>query len=209
MSFDEVRLNEWIEQGARGGPGFKTTIITLASGKEQRNSEWLHERGEWNFGYGTMEKEDYREIYDFFRDRRGRARGFRFRDWADYEAANELLGTGNGTRRVFRLIKDYGFYKKRITRPVAGTVTVTVNGQPRTTGWTINNSTGTITFANTEAAIPAVGAQVRASFTFDLPVRFDIDRLDLRMTWENAASFPDIRIVELLEDDDPLEDNPT
>jgi len=204
MAFDDVRLNVHIEQGSRGGPGFKTTVIPTSSGKEQRVAEWLHERGEWDVSYGIQNKEDYREIYDFFRNRRGRFRGFRFKDWADYSAANELLGTGDGLRTVYPLTKDYGYYKKRITRPIAGTVTVTIDATPKATGWTLNAATGVITFTDDVAHIPADGALVRASFDFDLPVRFDIDRLDLRTVWEHAGSFPDIAIIELLEDDDEL-----
>jgi uncharacterized protein (TIGR02217 family) len=201
MAFDNVRLNVAIERGAEGGPGFKTTVITQASGKEQRQAEWLHERGYWDVSYGIMNKEDYTEIYNFFRDRRGRHRGFRFKDWADYQATNEMLGTGDGVNRVFKLTKDYGYYKKRITRPVSGTVTVTVAGTPKTSGFTVDHQTGTITFTNTEEHIPAIGAAVRASFEFDLPVRFDMDQLKLRVIWEHAASFPEMPIIELLEDE--------
>jgi uncharacterized protein (TIGR02217 family) len=202
MAFDNVRLNPHIESGAQGGPGFKTTVISQASGKEQRQAEWLTERGQWDVSYGIMNKEDYTEIYNFFRNRRGRFRGFRFKDWADYEATNELVGTGDGVTRVFKLFKDYGFYKKRITRPVAGTVSVTVNGTPKTTGLTIDTAEGLITFTNTEEHIPAIGAVIRASFEFDLPVRFDMDRLQLRTIWEHAGAYPEIPIIELLEDDE-------
>lgn len=204
MAFDSVRLREDIEQGAKGGPGFKTTVISLASGKEQRVAEWLHERGEWDISYGIMNKEDYSEIFAFFRSRRGRFRGFRFKDWADYQATNEIIGTGDGVTLAFKLTKDYGYYKKRITRPVAGTVTVTLDGTPKVGGWTLDAETGIITFTNDGAHIPGNGVIVRASFEFDLPVRFDIDRLDGRIIWEQAASFPDIVIVELLEDDEEL-----
>lgn len=204
MAFDNVRLNPHIERGSKGGPGFKTTIITLSSGKEQRVAEWLHERGEWDISYGIMNKEDYRQVYDFFRARRGKFRGFRFKDWADYQATNEQIGIGDGATRTFKLVKNYDFYKKRITRPIAGTASVTFNGTPKTSGWSLNSDNGTITFNNHEDHIPGAGVVVRASFEFDLPVRFDIDKLDLRMIWERAATFPDIAIVELLEDDEEL-----
>jgi uncharacterized protein (TIGR02217 family) len=204
MAFDNVRLNVHVESGAKGGPGFKTTVIAQASGKEQRNAEWLFERGAWDLSYGIMSKTDYREITDFFRSRRGMHRGFRFKDWTDYEAVDEVIGTGDGATLSFKLVKDYGYYKKRITRPITGTVSVKINGTPKATGWTVNTATGVITFTNNETHRPAVGEIITASFSFDLPVRFDIDRLDTRVIWEGAGSIPNIPIVELLEDDDEL-----
>lgn len=204
MAFDDVRLNPAIERGAEGGPGFKTIVIGLSSGKEQRISEWLYERGEWDISYGIQDKSDFTQITNFFRSRRGKFRGFRFKDWADYEAVGELLGTGDGLKREFKLVKDYGYYKKRITRPVSDTVTVTINGIQKIGGFTVNHQTGIITFTNHEDHIPAEDAVVRASFQFDLPVRFDIDKLDLRIVWERAGSFPSIAIIELLEDEEAV-----
>jgi uncharacterized protein (TIGR02217 family) len=40
--FHEVRFPTDISRGARGGPTRRTDIVTLASGREQRNARWAH-----------------------------------------------------------------------------------------------------------------------------------------------------------------------
>lgn len=201
MAFDNVRLREDIETGARGGPRFKTTIVTAASGQEQRVSEWVYERSEFDISYGVQNKEDYQAILDFFRARRGKHRGFRFKDWADYEAFNEVIGTGDDEQRTFQLVKNYDnvLYTRKITRPVVGTVTITLDGTPKATGFSVDHSTGVVTFTNDPEHIPGDGVIVRASFEFDLPVRFDTDQMAARLVWADAGRIPEVPVVELLE----------
>ena len=82
----------------------------------------------------------------------------------------------------------------RITRPVPGSVRVSVAGQERLTGWTLAPG-GTIAFA----APPAAGAQVRAGFTFDVPVRFADDKLEIAGAAFAAGEAPSVPIVEIRE----------
>ena len=88
MSFHHERISVDVEQGAVGGPRFRTDILELRSGLEQRNALWSQERGEWDISYGMMNKDGYMDVANFFRARRGRGFGFRFRDWTDFEAEN-------------------------------------------------------------------------------------------------------------------------
>jgi uncharacterized protein (TIGR02217 family) len=46
---------------------------------------------------------------------------------------------------------------------------------------------------------PVADATVTAGFLFDVPVRFDIDRLDIELTSFDAASAPAIPLIEVLE----------
>ena len=80
MAFDEVRLREDVELGAEGGPRFKTTVLTLASGHEKRNIDWSEARGDWDVSYGISSRTDLASVIDFFWARQGRARGARSRD---------------------------------------------------------------------------------------------------------------------------------
>jgi uncharacterized protein (TIGR02217 family) len=199
MAFDDVRLPDDIEQGARGGPAFKTSVIVLSSGEEQRNEEWSQTRGAWNVGYGITRKSEISDVVRFWLARRGRSRGFRFKDWSDFEGANELLGTGDGAATDFQLVRHYTdvvTFTKRITRPVAASVVVTVNAV----------ATGAFTLQPggiVRLTAPApVGHQVRATFEFDVPVRFDDDKLDVNMIHAaglGAGSIPSIMITELRE----------
>lgn len=130
--FDDVRLPVFIEQGAKGGPGFNTTIKDLASGREKRNQNWSRSRARWDIGYAIDDFEGMRPVLAFFYARRGRARAFRFRDWADYELPRQTIGVGDAVHRVFPIFKRYeddgGTFDRPITRPVRGTIRVWVDG---------------------------------------------------------------------------------
>ena len=196
MAFDNVRLPVEVERGAEGGPKFQTSIIALGNGSEQRNVDWIAQRGKWDVGYGVEDKAGFSEVIRFFYARQGKARGFRFKDWSDFEGSNEQIGVGNDAITSFQLVKNYTslvFFQRKITRPVQGTVQVFVDGVPAVAA--INHNTGIVTF--TEA--PALNAVITATFEFDVPVRFDTDELRLNVLTFNAASIPSIPIVELIE----------
>lgn len=198
MAFHNVRLPEDVEKGARGGPGFKTTIITLSSGHEKRNIDWQRQRGTWDISYGIQYKEDFEKVIDFFYIRRGRAHSFRFKDWTDFEMDVTVLGTGDGVRTQFQLNKVYsdagGSYSRLITRPVAGSLTVFFDGiAVSPSDYTF--SLGVITF-NTA---PGSAVEVSASCEFDVPVRFDMDNLQVQAETFEAAEIPGINIIEVRE----------
>jgi uncharacterized protein (TIGR02217 family) len=133
-------------------------------------------------------------LLDFFRARRGAAVGFRFEDPFDNAAEEELLGTGDGLRTEFALVKKYGEQERRITRPQAGSVRVFVGGVERVSGWTLEDK-GLVRF---EAA-PSARTEVRASFRFDVPVRFEGDRLSLSRATFAAGEAASVPLVEVRE----------
>jgi uncharacterized protein (TIGR02217 family) len=146
MAFHDVRLPEQIERGSTGGPRFKTTVVTLASGHEFRNGDWERTRGKWDAGYGIQNTDDLFDVVNFFYAREGRLNAFRFKDWTDFRLDNNIA-TGDDTTTVFQLVKLYESgsfqYQRRITRPVAGTITAsaTVNLVGTTTyQWTLSGS---------------------------------------------------------------------
>ena len=199
--FDDVRLPEDVEIGAHGGPLFQTTIVALASGGEQRNQDWSEQRCEFDIGYGIQHLEDFEAVQSFFYGRRGRARGFRFKDWSDYQITDELIGTGDNTTTAFQIIKTYSdtahSYGRRITRPVASTVVVKVDDvlQTVTTDYTLAASTGIITFTSA----PALDAEITVTAEFDVPCRFDTDKFDLSIDGFQAGVLQSLAIVELRE----------
>lgn len=193
MAFDNVRLPIDVERGATGGPGFKTSIISLASGHERRNQDWQRVRGNWDIGYGLRKRELVEEVYAFFHARRGRARGFRFRDWIDYKVALEPVAAVVGNPLQRQLVRTYpdehNPYQRRITHPVAETLRVFVN-TVLTNNYELGEN-GLLTFT----ADP--GANVLATFEYDVPVRFDIDELNVSLLHLDAGSISGISIIEL------------
>ncbi len=124
MSFHDVRFPEQIALGATGGPTWSTQIITTASGAEQRNAAWAQARGRWNVGTGLRSRADLQVLLAFFRARRGRAYGFRFKDWSDFQLDRQVIGTTTGSLATFQIAKTYVSgpvsIPRSLTRPVAG-----------------------------------------------------------------------------------------
>lgn len=142
-NFHDVRLPPEVEEGASGGPGFNTSIVSAVSGNETRNVNWTAARGHWEVSYGIQDKADFNTVLAFFRARRGRGYGFRFKDWSDFQATDENIGTGNGVNADFQLKKTYEVsgpapYVRNITRPVAGTPAIKVNGVA-TSNWVLED----------------------------------------------------------------------
>ena len=198
-AFDDVAFPLAIGRGAQVSPGFSTTIVTTASGREQRNAAWSSGRLRFDAGPGVRSEADIGLLIAFFRARRGAAKAFRFRDPFDHAATDQLLGTGDGIATRFALVKRYGVGNdaevRRITRPVAAGLTVKVNGTVQPSGWTLADK-GVIEFA----LPPALAATVSASFSFDVPVRFASDQLDIDMASFAAGDAPNVELVEVRED---------
>lgn len=137
------------------------------------------------------------ELIAFFRARRGRAYGFRFKDWTDHQALAQSLGVGDGSARAFQLVKHYpsgGVVETRvIAKPVAGTVKLYRDGVLSTSGWSLDPATGLVTFTNA----PAAGVQLTADFTFDVPVRFDSDQMDITIETYQLGTWGQIPVVEI------------
>ena len=206
MAFHEVRFPDNISRGARGGPERRTQIVELASGAEERNASWTNSRRRYDVAYGIRRADDLAAVVAFFEARNGRLHGFRFKDWADFKSClpsqtpsptNQPIGTGNGAATLFQLTKRYTSgaqsWSRAITKPVAGTVTIALDGTPQASGWSVSTATGLITFTTA----PAAGMAITAGFEFDIPVRFDTDVLDVTLDLERLGSINSIPLVEL------------
>jgi len=206
MAFHEIRFPDSISRGAKGGPERRTRIVELASGDEERNASWANSRRRYDVSYGVRRADDLAAVVAFFEARNGRLHAFRFKDWSDYKsclpsaapaATDQIIGTGNGSATTFALTKTYASgaqsWARAIIKPVAGTVTVSLNGVAQGAGWSVNTTTGIVTFA----AAPASGAVIRAGFEFDVPVRFDTDELPVTLDIERTGSIPSIPLIEV------------
>jgi uncharacterized protein (TIGR02217 family) len=197
MAFVEVQFPSDISYGSSGGPEYATDIVASVGGYEQRNINWEQARARYNVAHGVKTKAQLDALIAFFRARKGRAHGFRFKDWTDYQAVNETLGTGNGAQTQFQLVKRYVSGSvtdvRTIVKPVAGTVQVYKNAVLQTSGVSVDTATGMVTFS----AAPAAGQVITASFQFDVPVRFDTDKLSASLDAYGIHSWQDISLVEV------------
>ena len=207
--FHEVLFPLDVGLGSRGGPVRRTDIVTLASGREHRNSRWADSRRRYDAGLGVRTVDALQAVVEFFEERRGRLHGFRFRDRVDWRSGppsaaptplDQDIGTGDGAQTAFPLAKTYGGahapYRRLIAKPVAGTVRVAVDGVEQAAGsaFTCNVTTGIVTFSDP----PEEGAAITAGFAFDVPVRFDVDALEIDLSAFEAGAIPRIPLLEII-----------
>jgi uncharacterized protein (TIGR02217 family) len=192
MAFDDVLFPLALGREAEVAPEVSTAIVTSAGGREARNAEWAEARTSYDVGPGVRSEADIAELLGFFRARMGPARGFRLRDPFDCEATGEVIGIGDGETQAFQLVRRYGDAVRRITRPAAESVTVAVDGEE------VDFTLGDGGVATLDTA-PGEGAEVSASFTFDVPVRFAEDRLQVSRATFMAGACASVPLVEVRE----------
>lgn len=210
MSFHDVRFPTAISRNAQGGPERRTDVVVLGSGYEERNSRWADSRRNYNAGYGVKSLDDLHKIIAFFEERRGRLHAFRWRDPMDWKSCapnaspsplDQIIGSGDGVTATFQLLKTYGSafapWTRNIKKPLADTVTIAVAGSARTAGtdFLVDPATGIVTFL--AGHVPAAGQSVTAGFEFDVPVRFDTDKLEINLSGFTSGAIPNIPIVEV------------
>lgn len=206
MAFDDVRFPIEIGLGAISGPQHNTLVSTSANGREVRVEAWSAPLIRFDVSSGVKNAAGYAEVLAFHRARGGRARAFRFRDWADYVLARRQIGTTNGSLATYQITKAYTSGAttrlRDITKPVSGTVRCWVNGTERSLGaggtqFQVNLLTGVITIGATLAA--TTGQAVEVECQFDVPVRFEADTMALRLDLAEIAEWPSIPLVEVRE----------
>lgn len=208
MSFHEVFLPLPFALGASGGPERRVDVVALGSGREQRNTPWAHGRRRYDIGGAVRTLDELHALIAFFEARRGRLHGFRFRDPFDWKSCppmqaiapdDQQIGTGDGARTAFDLIKAYGdgesAYVRPVAKPVAGSVRLALDGvEISSDAFSTDDASGVVTFD----AAPGVGVVIKAGFCFDTPVRFDMDRLDLQLDGFGAGRALAIPLIEVL-----------
>ncbi len=202
MSFHEVKLPARLAFGSTGGVERRTEIVTLGAGHERRSTPWAMGRRRYLIGANLRSLDDMAELTAFFEARRGRLYGFRFRDFADFKscgpggtvkATDQVLGVGDGARTGFALLKAYGDVGRRIAKPVEGSVVVAVDGVTQSDGSGVDTATGLVTLNDA----PPVGAVVSAGFSFDVPVRFDADRIEVTLESFEAGRMAAVPLIEV------------
>lgn len=112
---------------------------------------------------------------------------------------DQVLATGDGVTKVFSLTKRYASgaqsYLRPINKPVSGTVQVAVAGRvlKAETDFTVDVASGTLSLV----AAPIEGAFLTAGFEYDVPVRFDTDRITASLAGFAAGEIPSIPVVEV------------
>lgn len=203
--FIDARFPLALSTGATVTLEHQTLIARMDSGFESRNSRWSAPlRG---FKIRAARSLAQVEILRRFWNASGGAfRSFRYKDFTEFTSSifldddalvpeaiaydDQNIGTGDGSTVTFQLRKqdivdheDGGspliqtITNRLITKPVAGTVLIGVNGsqvlEADSPGWSVDLTTGIVTFT----APPGGGEVITAGFEFDCHVRFNNDLL--------------------------------
>ena len=208
MQFHEVRFPASLSFGSVGGPERRTEVVTLANGFEERNTPWAHSRRRYDAGLGMRSLDDVEMLIAFFEARMGQMYGFRWKDWSDFKSSiasgrtgyeDQAIARGDGLQAVFPLVKTYRSgshsYARPITKPVSGTVRVGLgrDEMKEDVDYEVDLATGLVTFQHP----PERDVEITAGFEFDVPVRFDTDRIETSVASFKAGSVPNVPIVEV------------
>jgi uncharacterized protein (TIGR02217 family) len=158
MSFyEEPKFPECVAFGAVGGPMYLTEVVQVSSGFEQRNQVWQYGRCKWQVAHVPRPEDEMHQLLRFFRQMKGRLHGFRFKDYSDYQAdaggagyvfAGDGHPSGEPTGQLYKRYEDStsAYDVRLIQKPIATTVVLSKDGIV-TAGWTLDDTTGLVTFA--------------------------------------------------------------
>ncbi len=168
--FIETPLLDKVAYGFEGGPGWLTTKVALYSGIVARNAERSLPLYSYNAPYNAISSAHRATVVAAFNACLGGLHGFRFKDWADFDALAEVLGDTVGSgEQTMQLVKTYSFggtdLVRNIIKPVTGSVQLYEVGVPLAS--TVDTTTGIVTF-NPAAS----SAEITADYVFDVPVMF-------------------------------------
>lgn len=185
-AFDEVQLPTNLAAGAKGGPGFSTRVVQTGSGYEYRNAMWSVGLARYNIGHGLKHEADMIALIAFFRARQGKARGFRFKDWSDYQATSQpIFQNPDGDYQLaVQYFDSVNPVTRWISKPVVGTVTFS---EP---GISLDYTTGICTGGVLD------GTQTWSG-QFDVPVRFDTDQMEYTTHFFDVLEWAQIPLVEV------------
>jgi uncharacterized protein (TIGR02217 family) len=189
---------------------YRTTVVTAASGLTERDSRWSYPLHVFSLPLANRTQPDLEQIIDYYHAAGGRAHTFDFHDLSEDRSCaqaatpaqtDQTLGTASASQTDFQIIKTYGAalgrsQARKITRPVAASVLVEVDGALQTVATDYTLQAGGIVRFNTGLT---AGQVVKAGFQFYVPVAFVSDDVDIAIHNRSAGIFVGDAAVELAE----------
>jgi len=196
--FVEARLPNTLFEPTAGGPGHDTVILSADSGVEDRTQRWTESRIPYATTMMARSKTEMATVLAFFRSRKGRGTGFRFKDVSDFEATAEVIGTGDTIETAFQMTKTYSSggetEVRTITKPLTdGSETILLDAVP-TALYTLDTATGIVTMTSP----PGAGVVVTWTGEFDTPMRFDTDTFRAQLNTLDERNWLDVSMIEVL-----------
>jgi len=127
MSYLALTFPDRIALGALRDVEWSTTVVQTFSGWTQRNINRSRAKHKWDLSFAVRVASDYRAIVDHFHEARGRAHTFPFKDYLDFQCAQDdgvLINVSGNTYQMHKVYGDTNPYSRKITRPVVESVIV-------------------------------------------------------------------------------------
>jgi uncharacterized protein (TIGR02217 family) len=213
-TFIEQRFPDGISWNCTTDESFNTDEVIVASGYVKTNINWDTPLKTFNVAHGLKNKQQIIELKSFFRMVMGKAIGFRFKDWNDYEVSitEGIINEGSpiGASKSFQLYKQYQFGNQipsflKITKPVnsalypnntTAPIAIYQNGVVvAPSNYSVNYSTGIVTLIDTFTVSPT------DNFTwtgeFDIPAKFRNDTMKINQNNFDIYNWDSIEVMEL------------
>lgn len=189
-------LDEEVDYGFEGGPRYKTSVIDLENGFDERQSDWLYPRHEYSATFSALKDEAKPAIIETFHACRGRLHSFKFKDWNDFEVTDQPLQVLPGTSNTIQLYKKYEFGEAYVVRPIQAIKTFEIrNAANALVEGVIDLETGEFT-----PSFEWTSEEYTLTCEFYVWVRFDDDYNTMSVnSWDNSSTK-----VHLLEDKFPF-----
>lgn len=202
-----------ISYGSTSVLQYNTDVITVSSGVETRNANWIQNRNSYNAAFGIRDQIYLNQLIEFFHVAKGKKEVFLYKDWTDYSSLGKTaiqgdiiseidqpLGLGDDVTTEFQLIKRYEYGKftdREINKPVSGTVLIAVDGI-EVSNYTVNYDTGIITFNTPPALDTGSGdpAVLTSGYEYWVPCRFDTDSLSINLEMYEHGN-TDVPLIEV------------
>lgn len=108
MARIDAVFDEEVDYGFEGGARYQTNISENPNRFEEVDSDWKYGKHEFEASFGDISDERRDRVIAVFHICRGRRHWFKFKDWNDYDVADQPLQVGaDGTTDVIQLYKLY------------------------------------------------------------------------------------------------------
>lgn len=202
MSFSEdASMSGRLSYGFRVVPRYNTEITPKDNGGEQRNIKWTRAKRKFTARNTALDRDQIEELVALFHAVYGAGHSFRFKDWSDFKATMTSIGTTPGANTTaVQLVKTYSAgsltpNQRVIKKPRSGTITVYQDdgaGNFVAKAGTTDTTTGLFTPDTNWTASRAL----KATFEFDVPVRFADDELPIEYMHYPAIFEADVNLIE-------------
>ena len=173
VDYSTIILEDNLAIGFRGSPVWENSRVSALSGWSQRNQQRARPVHQFSYSSAETDLTTLQGIRGFHTAVRGSLSTWLLKDWTNYSATNELLGTGDNVETDFQIVKNEGNtanpYVRTIQYTKSGTLAVYVDDVLQSTPaqYTVT-ATGLIQFVTA----PGSGLDVTADYEFYIPVSF-------------------------------------